>query len=102
MSTYSSTVSQQLAVGVAKPMSFQGFSVCHIPVIVEQVSTRKTAPGDSQNKFKHGQSSLHFGDKTTPLTSPFPNLQPLLTEQNISSQQKQNQHQKESSKDAEN
>lgn len=46
--------------------------LCRIPVIVEQVSTRKTAPRDSpRTSLKHEQSFLHFGGKTTPCTVPF-------------------------------
>lgn len=61
--------------GVAYPMSLWH---CHIPVIVEQVSTRKTALRDSfRTSLKHEQSSLHFGGKTTPWASPFKHETPF-------------------------
>lgn len=56
----------------ASPPSGSPLRPCRIPVIVEQVSTRKTAPRDSlRTSLEHEQSFLHFGGKTTPCTVPF-------------------------------
>lgn len=67
---YSASFLAAACYGCSLSYEFSWIQLCHIPVIVEQVSTRKNAPRDSLRKsLKHEQSSLHFGCKTTPWIS---------------------------------